>query len=389
MLISLVVSDLSDPILGATTALARHLACAFEVEIVGPDLGHGICPMYEDAWDYTRVELPRIYRFPNYVWDMRKLESAVSGEVVIAMKAVGNTVPVAYGKMRKGKKALVYLDEWDGAPMAELPPRRRWAYFLRNIHHPLDTAYYPLVERLIPSLDHVISTSTFLQRKFGGTIVPMGIDCDFFSPSSPDKQRQLRQQLGLEGLNLVVFCGVVRPHKGIECILEALARLNNAHNRFVIVGPHNEHVKALEADPRFAPYITCLGAKPRPEVPPYLSIADMVVLPLNDTLLAQSQTPCKIFEAMAMAKPVIATSVSDLPLILEGCGRVVPPNDVDALAVAIRELIDQPEQARALGAAAREKCIGHYSKEVTERQLVEVIERVLHGAPPSPRLATP
>jgi glycosyltransferase involved in cell wall biosynthesis len=252
----------------------------------------------------------------------------------------------------------------------------RWKSALRNLHHPLEEPWHPLVEKLIPRADLVISTSAWLQNKFGGRVISMGVDTEFFKPSPPEQAAALKKECGLEGLRCIVFGGVVRPHKGIEIILDALVRLGRPDGRLVIVGPINEHVKALQADPSYRPYLAALGPQPAARMPEFLSLADLIVLPLKDTLLARSQMPCKIFEAMAMARPIIGTAISDLPLVLEGCGKVVPPDDAAALAEAIARVLDHPEEALALGQAAREKCLRLYRREVTEQALVSAIREV-------------
>ncbi|MBU1908894.1 MAG: glycosyltransferase, partial [Verrucomicrobia bacterium] len=318
MKVSFLVPDIACPVLGPVTVLARTLQRHYPVQIVGPDLGHGVCPMYRGAFDYTVVPAPRLYRLPDFLWESRKLGAALTGDVIIAVKAFTDTVPVALReKKRRGAKVIVYLDEWDGALFWQMSRGSRWRSVLRNLHHPLEEPFHPLVEKLIPRADLVISTSTWLQKKFGGRIVPVGVDTEFFKPSAPEQAAALKRECGLEGLRCIVFGGVVRPHKGLEIILDALVRLGRPDGRFVIVGPINEHVKALQSNPTYRPYLTVLGAQPAARMPEFLSLADLIVLPLKDTLLARSQMPCKIFEAMAMARPIIGTAISDLPLVLE------------------------------------------------------------------------
>lgn len=374
MKISFLVPDMNGPVLGPVTVLARHLQQHAEVRIVGPDLGHGICPMYRGAFDYTVVPAPRLYRFPDFFREAAALGRALDGDVVVPVKAVGDTIPVAlWQRRRRGCRVVPYLDEWDGAVLRQLPPLRRWAHRIAHLHHPLEDAYVPLVERLIRRCDDVISTSTFLQRRFGGHVVPMGVDCGYFQPAAADAVAALRRELGLEGRRLVVFGGVVRPHKGLEQIPQALARLGDDTLRFVIVGPVNEHARALAEDPVCGRYVALLGPQPRERMPLYLSLADLVVLPLQDTPLAQSQVPCKIFEAMALARPVIASAVSDMPEILRDCGWVVPPGDVPGLADRIRHILAHPDEAAARGRAARERCLARYSDGVTRALLASIL----------------
>jgi glycosyltransferase involved in cell wall biosynthesis len=376
--ISFLVPDVSSPVLGPVTVLGRILQEEYDVEIVGPDLGHGICAMYRNSFPYRAIPAPRLYRLPDFAWQARRIGRALEGDLIVAVKAYADTIPVAlWQKWCRGKKAVAYLDEWDGALVRMRPRRQRWAIAVRNLHHPLEDSWYPWVEKLIPRLDSVWSTTTYLQRKFGGHIVHMGVDTEFFSAPNPDATAALKKDLGLEKGRHIVFGGVVRPHKGIELILDALAIIGNPAYRLLIVGPRNSHVEALLSVERYRPHLVSLGSRPKEEMPRYLALADAIVLPLSDNLLARSQMPCKVFEAMSMAKPIIASAVSDLPLVLEGCGRIVPPDDAASLAQAIESVFSDPRESGLLGSAAREKCIREYSHEATRRTLLNIVGELL------------
>ena len=376
--ISFLVPDIHSPVLGPVTVLARHLQPAYDVEIVGADFGYGVCEMYRGSFPYTAVPCTRIYRWPDYLWESRRLASVLKGDVIIAVKAFATSIPVALqAKRLRQAKVMAYLDEWDGALVARLSPLQKAKRWLRHFQHPVDDIYCPWVERMIPRCDHVISTTTALQKRFGGDVLPMGVNMDDFAPRPAAESATLRREAGLEGRNLIVFGGVVRPHKGIELILDALATIGNPNNALVIVGPNNEHVAALCANPAYAPYLVALGPRPKADMPKYLGLADLIVLPQNDDLLAQTQMPCKVFEAMAMAKPIIASSVADLPKVLAGCGWTVPPGDVDALARQIQWVSTHPREAAEFGRLAREICAEKYSHSVVAKQLHALVANVL------------
>lgn len=376
--VSFLVPDIFSPVLGPVTVLARHLAPEFAVEIVGPDFGHGVCPMYRDAFPYKAVACPRIHRWPDYLWESRRLEAAITGDLIISVKAFATSLAVALAaKRRRDVKVVAYLDEWDGALMARLSAAQKAGRWLKHFQHPVDDVYCPWIERLLPRCDHVLSTTTALQQKFGGEVLPMGVDMADFAPRPADESAALRLQLGLKDKRLIVFGGVVRPHKGIELILSALAKIGDSRNRLVIVGPVNEHVAQLKANPAFAPHLATIGSRPKADMPRHLGLADLIVLPLNNDLLAQTQMPCKVFEAMAMAKPVIASAVSDMPVVLAGCGWTVPPGDVEALARRIQWVFDHPLEADEAGRCARQICGEKFSKPVAARQLKAVVERLL------------
>ncbi len=377
--VSILVPDISAPTLGAAVRIARAIAPRFPVQIVGPDLGGGVCSMYRGAFDYTVVPCPRLYRVPDFWRESRRLADAVTGDVVIAVKAYMDTIPLALRLRRqRGARAIVYLDEWDGAMMSELSPLRRAGHFLRHAHHPLNENYFPLVERLIHGADEVVSTTTFCQRRFGGRIIPLGADCDFFKPQPDAETQALRRELGLEGCRVVAFGGVARPHKGLGTVLEALALLNDPAVRMLIIGPVNDYVKSLQSDPRHGALLCVAGAPPDDpggvnraisrRMPLYLGAGDVLVVPLANTALARSQMPCKVFEAMAMGKPIAATAVSDLPFVLEGCGRVVPPDDARTMADTLAFFFEDPGEAAAMGRAAREKCMREFSADVVRTE---------------------
>jgi len=83
---------------------------------------------------------------------------------------------------------------------------------------------------------------------------------------------------------------------------------------------------------------------------------------------------------MALGRPIVSTSVSMIPEILEGCGVVVAPGDVAALAAAIKRLLDDPAEAAALGRRARERCETRYSFRVARAVLFPLLEKLTKTA---------
>ena len=110
-------------------------------------------------------------------------------------------------------------------------------------------------------------------------------------------------------------------------------------------------------------------------MPEILHLSDLVVLPQKDNPISRAQIPAKVFEAMAMVKPIIATAISDLPEILEDCGIITRPGDIEALARNIQYIRENPPIAHMMGVRAREKCIKSYSFEAMKRILIPVFGR--------------
>jgi glycosyltransferase involved in cell wall biosynthesis len=119
-----------------------------------------------------------------------------------------------------------------------------------------------------------------------------------------------------------------------------------------------------------------IGRIPIAQVPAYLAAAHLVVVPQRDSSDTRGQVPAKLFDAMALGRPIVSTRVSMIPEILEGCGFLVEPGDVAGLAAAITRLLDRPDEARALGEAARRRAVERYSFESARAALFPLVERV-------------
>jgi glycosyltransferase involved in cell wall biosynthesis len=121
--------------------------------------------------------------------------------------------------------------------------------------------------------------------------------------------------------------------------------------------------------------VRLVGEIPFDDVPRYLVAADAVAVPQRATSDTVGQVPAKVFDAMALARPIVATAVSMLPEILDGCGVLVPPGDVVALTTALRRLLGDPDGSAELGRRARERCREHYSFTAARAALFPLVER--------------
>lgn len=87
--------------------------------------------------------------------------------------------------------------------------------------------------------------------------------------------------------------------------------------------------------------------------------------------------PMTLLEAMAQARPAVATSVGGVPAVLRGCGIVAPPGDVHALATAVVTLLRNPQLSAALGRRAFERLHRRYSLERCVEAYSELIDELI------------
>jgi len=118
-------------------------------------------------------------------------------------------------------------------------------------------------------------------------------------------------------------------------------------------------------------------------LPELLAAADVVAIPQLDTEGARYQMPMKVYDAMAMAKPIVASAVSDLPQVLDGCAKLVSPGNVNELADAISRLLQNPAEGRLLGERARKKCLDKYSMQSVAKPLSKAVDLALKSGPHS------
>jgi glycosyltransferase involved in cell wall biosynthesis len=190
--------------------------------------------------------------------------------------------------------------------------------------------------------------------------VPNGIDMSTFIPA-PRVQADGPWRFGARHVVLVV--GNLCEIKGYPTFLRAAARIQAAVDScaFVLLGSetvpgYQNELEQLAKSLGLGERIHFLGW--RPDVADILRAADVMVLPSSNEGL-----PLAILEAMACAKPVVATPVGGVgEAIIDGVtGVLVPVGDPERLAAAVVRVLRDPELAQRLGVQARRSVEVRYS----------------------------
>jgi glycosyltransferase involved in cell wall biosynthesis len=373
MRISVLCFDVSANAAGRADLLARLLAPLGPVEVIGPRSREGPWePVASGSVRYTSVPSRRM---PGFVATMADLLRRADGDLIYASKTRLASAGVGYLKRVAGRRPLLLdIDDWE---IGFYLGSGFWGTVGRalNLGNPSGLPWTWLCERLTALADGVTVASRFLQQRFGGTLIPHVRDTDAWKPdcASPAAGRRL---LRVEGKRVVMFLGTPRDYKGLDDLASAVASLARADVTLVVVGTDAD----TEAGKRIlgrCPAAALVPWVPFDQVPTLLSAADVVAVPQRATPDTVGQVPAKIFDAMALGRPVVSTRVSMIPEILDGCGLLVEPGDISGLAAAIRTLLDDSRQATALGARARERCVERYSFRAARGELFPLIERVM------------
>jgi glycosyltransferase involved in cell wall biosynthesis len=370
MRVSAIMPNLATNHIVRVAPIVKALARDHEVELIGfLKRGEVLFPPFAREFDYRIVGWDER---EGFVPALRALQQAITGDVLYAFQPA----TLSYGGAllhklrRRGLPLILDMTDWEVWGMYQNGGGlRHGVQVARTLlgsgwRAPNSWKYRYLVDKLIRFADAKTVVATFLQRRYGGVLLRHGPDTSAFDPARFDG-RALREKWGLgRDLKIILFGGTPSAWKGVDQLLAALELIGNPGVKVVAAG------KPM-ATPHDA--VIHVGFVPHGVMPELLAMADLVVLPQRRHPMAEAQIPNKLFEAMAMAKPVVAYGVGDVPEVLAGCGIVVEPEDVAALADGIQRILDDPVGAREMGWRAREKCMAEYSWDAIARVLTGVL----------------
>jgi glycosyltransferase involved in cell wall biosynthesis len=206
-------------------------------------------------------------------------------------------------------------------------------------------------------------------------IAVYGVDGNLFRP--PEASRtDLRRRLGLpEGDALVFFSSRVAPEKDTASVLEALRVLRAAGRSIRLLhrsGGWRELAALAESSGLGDAVIATDAVHPERELPESYQACDVCVQASLEEGLGFS-----VLEAMACGIPAVASAVGGLrETVRDGItGWSVPPRDPQALAAAIADVLDRPEEARRRAAQARAIVHSDYDTERSFESLMAVLEQ--------------
>jgi glycosyltransferase involved in cell wall biosynthesis len=176
-----------------------------------------------------------------------------------------------------------------------------------------------------------------------------------------------------------VYLGGIEAVRGIREMVEALEHLpDNLAVKLVLAGRFSP--PELEAEIRQLPgwrRVEFIGWASREQIAKILASARLGLVTLHPVPNYVKAYPTKLFEYMSAGIPVVA---SDFPLCREivdgtGCGLLVNPLDPKAIAQAIRYLLENPTEARAMGQRGRQAVVEKYNWETESQRLLEFYGR--------------
>jgi glycosyltransferase involved in cell wall biosynthesis len=227
------------------------------------------------------------------------------------------------------------------------------------------------IEKLFAESEHTIVLGQFWERLVGDHL-PKIRDKITILPNATKSVTSAEMPKG-ESVR-ITFLGQLGERKGTFHLIEALARLKSlGHWSATIAGNGEvEKCRALADSLEIADRVKMPGWLDPAGVDELLRRTDIFVLPSTAENL-----PMAILESFAFGIAVVATPVGAVPEVIDHGrnGLIVPVGDVDALAAALRSLIEDPELRSRLGQAARRDHARHYDVGIYVTRLAAIWRR--------------
>lgn len=192
-------------------------------------------------------------------------------------------------------------------------------------------------------------------------IIPNGFDCDYFAPSL-DARNAARTTLALHNTEIVIgLAARTHPMKDHPTFLKAAAILAKQNPRVTYlmagrgVDAQNLKLTALIDNQGLAGRVRLLGDIK--DMRPFYSSLDIATL----SSAWGEGFPNVLGEAMAFSVPCVATQIGESAAIIGETGKIIPPNNPEALAAAWSELAEDPQYRQTLGSLARTRIKENYS----------------------------
>ncbi|WP_130289645.1 glycosyltransferase family 4 protein [Pseudonocardia sediminis] len=232
------------------------------------------------------------------------------------------------------------------------------------------------LRRIGDDADVVTVVSRYTRSRFAAAFgpraalehLPPGVDTSVFAPD-PAARARLRERYGLGDAPVVTCVSRLVPRKGQDMLVSVLDRVRARvpGTRLLLVGggPYRERLTRLAHEHGVADHVVFTGGVPSDELAAHHAVGDVFALPCRTRGggLDVEGLGIVLLEAAACGLPVVAGDSGGAPeTVAEGeTGFVVGGRDRDALADRLVTLLRDPDRARRMGAAGRERIVRDWS----------------------------
>jgi glycosyltransferase involved in cell wall biosynthesis len=251
-----------------------------------------------------------------------------------------------------------------------------------------------LERRMYEAADHIVAVGSGYRDRILAkapvadriSVIMNGVDTEKFDTDTGREGVALRHRWGLHDRFVCSYVGTIGMAHGLDVVLEAADMFRRAGRRdvaFLMVGDgaRRRELEAAVEQRGLSDWIVFTGRQPREMMPAVLAASDACLVHLRATELFSTVIPSKIFEAMAMARPIIMGVTGEAREIVIGAGAGIPmePESAVSLVAAIETLADNADIGRTMGELGQAYVLLHGTREQQARRFLSLL-RELTGA---------
>lgn len=213
-------------------------------------------------------------------------------------------------------------------------------------------------------------------------VVTNGVDLDRFV-FDPQRREQTRTEFGWRDQSVVMYLGTHGMAHGLDFVLEAAECMReNSRLHFVFVGDGAEKPNLQKmADEKKLTNVQFVGPQDKDRVIDLYAAADICLVPLRKVDLFTDVLPSKLFEIMAMRRPIVISVDGDARVEVENAraGLFAEPENVADLCAAIERIHADAAMSERMGQSGRRYVEEFFSRAVLARRYLTILDNLTNG----------
>jgi len=287
-------------------------------------------------------------------------------------------IPAMIAAFLRGKHLHYDWDDWE-VKIYEVSTRPG---LLRNIIR----NFLAVLENTIPRVADTVSVASqrlkieckeIIRRDDVIFDAPVGADLNRFNPLVSGLE--VKERLGITK-PLILYLGQLHGGQYVELFIRTAKKLVSDYRRdlsFMIVGDGYmaDDLKKTVKQLGLERSVIFIGAVSHELVPQYIAAADICVACFEENEVTSCKSPLKIVEYLASGKAIVASSVGEVPAMLQDAGVLTTPGDADSLASGIIRILSEPGLKDKIQESACLRAKKKYNWEVTAGNLLRAYEK--------------
>lgn len=209
-------------------------------------------------------------------------------------------------------------------------------------------------------------------------VIPNGVDINKFAPKKEYKKEaeELKERLNLSD-NIIMYAGYMDQINGMIDLADVIPSIikEKTDTNFVFIGHGPEEDKIIALSKKY-PQVNLLPTVHYDDIPVYYQMCDLFIIPRPSTISAETVTPLKLLEAMAMEKQVLGSNVGGIAEVIRHGenGYLFEKGNMKSFKKTLLEVIDADNTQ--IGKNARKNIAENYTWDKSAKILQKVYEEL-------------